>query len=217
MEYYQYINSSKNNYHQIATSMEWKIKSNLNIIFGPVFGQTKEFAQWVDDFDDPLATRTFGKRYVFGEMEQNEISANIRLNWTFTPQLSLQIYLQPLISHGNYKNFKELDRPKSYTFNTYPDNQIIRSNGEYEIDPDGPGPANSFSFENPDFTYKSLRGNAILRWEYRPGSTLYLVWTQNRWNDELQTPYSFRRSAEQLWQTESDNIFMLKIAYWFSI
>jgi hypothetical protein len=217
-EYYQYICTPKDKYRKVIINLECKIRSNLNMSIGPSLVQIREFAQWVDEFDDPTAVKTYAKRYVFGEMKQNEISANIRLNWTFTPQLSLQLYLQPLISHGDYKNFKELDRPKSYSFNVYPDNQILRSNGEYEIDPDGNnGPAGSFSFENPDFIYKSLRGNVILRWEYRPGSTLYLVWAQNRWNDKLHKPHSFLRSTEQLWNTKSDNILMLKITYWFSI
>ena len=176
-----------------------------------------EYTQWVDAFDDPTAVRTYGKRYVFGEMKQTEISANIRLNWTFTPRLSLQLYLQPLISHGDYEHFKELDRPKSYAFDVYSASQVVRSNGEYEIDPDGPGPARSFSFDNPDFNYKSLRGNAVLRWEYKPGSTLYLVWTQSRWDDVYEERFSFRRSTEQLLHAKADNIFMLKASYWWSL
>jgi hypothetical protein len=136
---------------------------------------------------------------------------------TFTPSLSLQLYLQPLISHGDYEHFKELARPKSYAFNIYSDEQIIRSNGEFEIDPDASGSAQSFSFDNPDFNYKSLRGNAVLRWEYKPGSTLYLVWTQNRWNDEYEEPFSFRRSGKQLLNTKPDNIFMIKATYWWSL
>ena len=177
----------------------------------------REFAQWVDSFDDPAALHTYGSRYVFGEMKQTEISANIRLNWTFTPRLSLQLYLQPLLSHGDYFQFKELARPKSFDFNEYSVNEIVHSNGEYEIDPDGAGPAESFTFDNPDFDFKSLRGNAVLRWEYKPGSILYLVWTQNRWDDHLDEPWAFRRSMRRLVDTRSDNIFMLKATYWWSL
>jgi hypothetical protein len=215
--YYKYFCTPKDQYQYVQANLEWKPGSNVSISAGPGFGQGREFAQWVDAFDDPTAVRTYGKRYVFGEMKQNEISANIRLNWTFTPRLSLQLYLQPLISHGDYEHFKELDRPKSYAFDIYSGEQVIRSNGEYEIDPDASGPAESFSFDNPDFNYKSLRGNAVLRWEYRPGSTLYLVWTQNRWNDVYEEPFSFRRSAKQLWNTKADNIFMIKATYWWSL
>jgi hypothetical protein len=217
IEYDRYICTTKDNYLQLSTNLEWKIKSNLSMSVGPELMEMNEYAQWVDTFDDPLALKTYGKRYVFGEMKQTEISANIRLNWTFTPQLSLQFYIQPLISHGDYKHFKHLDRPKSYSFHVYPDDQILLCNGEYQIDPDGTGPAEPFSFDNPDFNYKSLRGNAVLRWEYRPGSILYLVWTQSRWDDIYEEPVSFRYSAEKLWSTKSDNLFMLKMTYWWSL
>ena len=159
----------------------------------------------------------FGVPSVAHPVRQTEISANIRLDWTFTPKLSLQLYLQPLISHGNYTAFKELARPKSYDFNRYSENEIVRSNGEYEIDPDGNGPAESFTFDNPDFNFKSLRGNAVLRWEYLPGSTLYLVWTQNRWDERLDEPFLFRRSVRHLADTRPDNIIMLKATYWLSL
>jgi len=214
---YQYRASVKEWYRQFNVNLEWKPKPNMSVTMGPSLMLNNGNTQWVDAFDDPTAVKTNGKRYVFGEMKQTEWSANIRLNWTFTPRLSLQLYMQPLLSHGDYENFKELDRPKSYAFNVYSGDQIIRANGEYEIDPDGSGPAQSFTFDNPDFNYKSLRGNAVLRWEYKPGSTLYLVWTQNRWNDHVEEPYSFRRSAEQLWNTQSDNIIMLKATYWWSL
>jgi hypothetical protein len=212
-----YVCTTTDHSHYAEASLEWKPKSTLTVSVGPSLSLIHEYAQWIDAFDDPAAIRTFGKRYVFGEMRQTEISANIRMNWTFTPQLSLQLYLQPLISHGDYENFKELERPKSYDFDIFSGNQIIHSNGAYEIDPDGPGPAGRFGFDNPDFNYKSLRGNAVLRWEYKPGSTLYLVWTQSRWNDAFEEPFSFQRSARQLLDTRADNIFMLKATYWWSL
>ena len=214
---YNYQRSQNEWYRSLSVGMEWKPGSNISIETGPDIVFNHEFAQWVDAFDDPLASHTFKTRYVFAEMKQTEISANIRLNWTFTPRLSLQLYLQPLISHGNYTQFKELAHPGSYQFHKYSDNKIVRSNGEYEIDPDAEGPAGSFIFDNPDFNYKSLRGNAVLRWEYLPGSTLYLVWTQSRWNDQLHEPFSLRRSARTLLNTQSDHMFMLKATYWWSL
>ena len=217
VEYYTNWSAASDQYNQISLELEWKPKSNIRIEAGPELILEHEPVQWVDVFDDPLATATYGKRYVFGEMKQTEVSANIRFNWTFSPRLSLQLYVQPLISHGDYDHFKELARPKSYDFNEFGEQNIIRSNGEYEVDPDGLGPADSFTFDNPDFNYKSLRGNAVLRWEYRPGSTLYFVWTQNRWDDELDDPFSFNRSLERLTKTKANNIFMVKATYWWSL
>jgi hypothetical protein len=217
VNYYRYLCTPKDKFNQIETNLEWKPASNVSFSAGPSIMFYNEFAQWIDAFDDPFAINTFGKRYVFGEMKQTEFSANIRLNWTFTPRLSLQLYLQPLISHGDYENIKELRSPKSYAFNIYPEDRIQRTNGKYEIDPDGTGPAQSFVFDNPDFNYKSLNGNMILRWEYSPGSTLYLVWTQSRWDETYRESFSFNRSAEKLWDTKADNIFLLKVNYWWSM
>jgi hypothetical protein len=212
-----YRNNSRDWVRELGADLEWKARSNLSLSAGPSFTLNDEPAQWVGRFDDPIAVKTYGSRYVFASMRQREIAANIRLNWTFTPRLSLQLFMQPLISHGDYERYKELDRPRSYAFNEYAEAHIVRSDGEYEIDPDGSGPARSFTFENPDFNFKSLRGNAVLRWEYRPGSVLYLVWTQSRWDDEVEEPFSFRQSASRLFQAKADNILMLKVSYWWGL
>lgn len=82
---------------------------------------------------------------------------------------------------------------------------FVDSTGSYEVDPDGAGPAEMLSFGKPDFNFKSLRGNAVLRWEYMPGSTLYFVWTQSRSDFEDVGDFRFGSSAE--------NIFMIKATY----
>jgi hypothetical protein len=198
-------------------SLQWKPAKSVKLSVGPGLTRVREYTQWVGAFDDPSALRTYGKRYVFGEMRQTELSANIRLDWTFTPRMSFQLYAQPLSSHGDYGRYKELRKAGSYSFDEYPADRILHADGEYEIDPDGAGPASSFGFDNPDFNFKSLRGNAVLRWEYRPGSTLYLVWTQNRWDDRYEEPYSFRESMNQLADAKADNILMVKATYWWSL
>jgi len=160
---------------------------------------------------------------VFGEMHQTTVSASFRVNWTFTPQLSLQIYVQPLLSAGDFQNFKELARAKSYDFNVYGRNgstleerrDAVGNIVSYEADPDGSGPAPPLTFDNPDFNFKSLRGNAVLRWEYLPGSALYVVWTQSRSDNEDIGEFQFTRSFRRLWQTRPDNIFMVKMTYWW--
>lgn len=214
----RYFARPKEQAMEIGTELEWKPKSNLNLSIGPSWNWVYEYAQWVNVFDDPTATHTYGKRYVFGEMKQRELGAEIRWNWTFTPRLSFQLYLQPLLSHGNYERFKELKRPKTSTYHVYQKDEIVRSGETYEVDPDGTGPAPSFTFNNPDFNIKSLRGNAVLRWEYKPGSTLYFVWTQNRWDDTINaSPFSFWRSASHLMHTRPDNILMIKWTYWWNL
>ncbi|HYX82738.1 MAG TPA: DUF5916 domain-containing protein, partial [Gemmatimonadales bacterium] len=144
-----------------------------------------------------------------------------RLNWTYTPKLSLQLYAQPLISAGQYDYYQELVRPRSNAFARYGrDNgstiAYVDSTNTYTVDPDGVGPAQSLSFGNQDFNFKSLRGNAVLRWEYMPGSTLYLVWTQSRQDYESIGQFRFGPSLGRMVRAPADNIFMVKVTYWWN-
>ncbi len=191
---------------------------NLTVSVGPGFERNVDYAQWVGVFADPAATATFGNRYVFALLQQNNLSANIRLNWSFTPQLSLQLFLQPLISAADYRDFIELKRPRSRDFLTYGQSGsvITSSNGTYTVDPDGPGPAAPFSFADPNFKFISLRGNAVLRWEYLPGSALYVVWTQTRSQSEVNGEFQFKNAFRQMMDIRPDNIFMIKLSYWWS-
>ncbi|MGE5365130.1 MAG: DUF5916 domain-containing protein [Bacteroidota bacterium] len=217
--YYHYLSQEEASYN-FWTGVEWRPAANISLSIEPSFDTQLQRLQWVDSFDDKYAIQTFGKRYVFARMNQKTFAAGIRMNWTFTPFLSLQLYVQPLISTGAYSSFKELARPRSFDYSRYGEGSSTISkneNNEYTVDPDGSGPAEEFTFDNPDFNYKSLRGNAVLRWEYKPGSTLYLVWTQNRDDSEDEGKFNFGRSFRRLFDKSCDNIFMLKFTYWFSI
>lgn len=197
--------------------LEFRPLSNIYLSFSPFYERNNEFSQWVDAFDDVTATHTFGKRYVFAEMKQNTVGAGVRMNWTFSPKLSLQIYLQPLISSGDYRHFKELTEPKSYSFKQYQIDEAVSNQEEFFVDPDGSGPSQGFTIENPDFNFKSLRGNAVLRWEYLPGSVFYFVWTQTRSDFENIGEFKFRKSFDRLFDAHPDNIFLIKFSYWLNI
>ena len=211
--------------YQGKPSYEWYIDAgfeirplpNISFLFSPQFSRVFEYAQYVDTFDDPLASSTYGKRYVFGELDQKTLSASIRLNWTFTPQLSLQLYIQPLISAGNYSNFKELSAPGTYDFLTYGEDGSTYDPESNTADPDGDGPAEPIKVGNPDFNVKSLRGNAVLRWEYLPGSVIYFVWTQTRSEAEEIGDFKFEESVTKMFAAEPDNIFMIKVTYWLNL
>ncbi|MCJ7612742.1 MAG: DUF5916 domain-containing protein, partial [Candidatus Aminicenantes bacterium] len=167
----------------------------------------------------PLMTSTYGTRYIFGRIDQKILGSEIRLNWIFTPKLSLQLYLQPFLAVGQYDRFKELARPKEYEYNVYGTgiSTIGYSDGLYTVDPDGEGPAPAFAFGNPDFNMKSLRGTVVLRWEYLPGSLLYLVWTQNRADYAHPGDFQLRRDLGDLLTAPGDNIFLLKVSYRWSL
>lgn len=197
-----------------------KPTSGIQVRISPEFTRDVTIAQWVANVPDPTAAATYGTRHVFGKIDQREISASVRLDWTFTPKLSLQVYLQPLVSVGAYSAFKELREPRSYTFNRYgEDNGSTISydaeGGQYTVDPDGAGPAGSLSFSNPDFNFASLRGNAVVRWEFLPGSTAFFVWTHSNFDDSDPGTLDYGRDFGKLFSNGNhDDVFLVKVAYW---
>jgi hypothetical protein len=205
-------------YWEANTFLAIRPNSRLRITVGPSIGKEKEPAQYVTTVDDALAASTHGARYIFANLDLTSFSMSTRINWTFTPRLNLQVYIQPLLSTGKYTGLKEFARPRSFAFNEYGKNgsTIASVGSNYEIDPDGPGGAEAFTTSNPDFNFKSLRGNAVLRWEYSPGSTLYLVWTQQRVDEANPGDFSFRRDFDNLISADADNIFLVKFSYWWN-
>lgn len=200
----------------VEAELELRLLPNISFIFNPEFVREFSYAQYVDTYSDQTATQTYGSRYVFAELDQKTLSSSIRLNWTFTPQLSLQLYVQPLISSGDYNNFKELKAPGTYDFKVYGHEGSTFDPETNTADPDGEGPAQPIEIDNPDFNVKSLRGNAVLRWEYLPGSVIYFVWTQTRSEAEEIGDLKFEDSMTRMFAAEPDNIFMIKVTYWLN-
>ncbi len=201
----------------VNAGVEFRPASNFTISIEPSFSKDFENSQYIDTFDDSYAKATFGKRYVFAEMHQTTFAAGVRLNWTFTPKLSLQVYMQPLISSGDFTNYKELAIPRTYDFNVYGENGSTLDKNNLTVDPDGSGPAAAFQIDDPNFNFISLRGNAVLRWEYMPGSVLFLVWTQTRADDDGIGNFRFNHSINRMLTLHPDNIFLLKFTYWLNM
>lgn len=206
-------------YHEVSASLEWKPGASFSVQLAPSVSKTIENAQWIRNVDDPSMTATSGTRHIFGHLEQHTISSEIRVNWIFTPRLSLQAYVQPFISVGDYSEFKELAAPRSFDFNMYGDGEstIVEQDGRYLVDPDGAAPGRPFVLADPDFNYKSLRGTVVLRWEYRPGSVLFLVWTQNQVDYANPGDLNLGRDLGDLFRARGDNIIMMKLTYRFNI
>lgn len=202
-------------------TFEWKPNSQISFSFGPEYYINSTKYQWVGNFSDIYAVNSYNTRYVFSDLDQTTLSANIRLNWIFTPALSLQLYIQPLFAVGDYENFKEITNPPTLDTRSYnADEGQISYNSQsntYSVDPDANGPAAVFNFYNPDFNFKSLRGNLILRWEVLPGSVFYFAWTNSRMNFENPGEFNFRNDFKNLINSESDDIFLIKFSYWIDI
>ena len=191
--------------------------TSVRLSLSPSYNRSHQMAQYVTRAVDPLASDTYGTRYVFATLDQHQVSMVTRLDWTFTPALSLQLFAQPLLAAGDYYDFKEFARPRTFDYAVYGRDlgTIARSDaGVYTVDPDGAGAAPAFSFADRDFNQRSLRGNAVLRWEYRPGSALFLVWQQSRFDRIGSGEFDFRDDAGELVATRPENVFVVKGTWW---
>jgi hypothetical protein len=205
---------------RVSLSFDIRPSPSLTISTGPEIARNHSIAQYVRTVADPLAAPTFGTRYVFGDLDQTEVSMTTRMDFIFTPKASLQVYMQPLLATGTYWGFKELARARTLDFLRYgQDGGSLAYDAARRVhtaDPDGPGPATSFSFANPDFNFKSLRVNAIFRWEWRLGSALYVVWTQQRENLANPGQFALGRDLSSLFGAHGDNVLAVKLAYWLT-
>jgi hypothetical protein len=204
--------------------METRPTTNVHITVGPNYFKQFSTSQFVDREPDATADATFDTRYVFANLSQATLSLDTRINVTLTSKLSLQSYIQPFIAVGRFGDFKEFTTPRTYDFAVYGADQgtitpVTNPQGgvdAYSIDPDDAGPAAPFTVGNPNFNVHSLRGNAVLRWEYRPGSALFFVWQQQRSGTESAFDFDAQRDVGAIFRERPTNIFLVKAAYWLS-
>lgn len=171
----------------IKTSTRW------NLSAGPTFSRGYTNAQYVTQVPDTDYVATYGRRYVFAPLRQTSFGLEARLNMTFSPTLSLETYVQPLLSSADYGNAVQLVAPMTFRFAPY-----------------------GGQVPNLDFNLRSLRGNAVLRWEWREGSTIYLAWQQRRSDADPIGDFDFGRDQRALFGTRPDNIFLVKMNYWLN-
>ncbi len=169
-------------------------KANLEFELGTSFTHYTDYEYWVGTGEDGLP--------VFGALDQNVLNVNLRSTYTFTKNLSLQWYSQFYFSAGDYGKYY----------------RMIDSDHLEEVDPE----AYAIDMERNDFNYKSLNINLILRWEFRPGSTLFLVWTQARDRYDTGNPtrnysLSLSRDFEDMFALPQTNTFLAKVNYWWNI
>jgi hypothetical protein len=153
---------------------------------------------------------------VFANVAQREARLDTRLDWTFSPWLSLQVFLQPFTSAGRFSRFKEFMTPRRFDFAEYGvDRGTVEAAATgVRIDPDGNGASSAFLVPTQDFTVRALRGNAVLRWEYRPGSSLFFVWSQQREFATADADFGVAGQVGRAFADPGRHVFLVKFARW---
>jgi hypothetical protein len=206
----------------LSLSAAYRPRSNVSLSFGPSWNFSRVAAQYVTATLDTTAKAFYGTRYVVSQLDQRTLGLDTRLSLTFSPTMTLELYAQPFFASGRFTRFGEYQAPRTTAVDEYGRDRgtIVSAVGadglvtSYTIDPDGAGPAAAFTFSNPDFSQQSLRGNAVFRWEYRPGSVLYVAWTQSRFADAAFGNLDFGRDRAALLATRPDDIFLVKASWW---
>ncbi len=203
---------------EFAVSMTARPTPSLQFSLSPTLSLLQDEAQYIRTVADTLATSTYGKRYIFATLNQRTFSVDTRADWTLTPALSLQLFAQPFRSTARFSGYKELRAPRSFDFNRYgvgAGTVDTLANGMLRVDPDGPGAAEAFTLgggsNERSFVSRALRVNAVLRWEYRGGSALYLVWQQTRDGDD--SLGTFEESFSRMLHDPAKNVLHLKATF----
>lgn len=178
---------------RVGTELLLKLSSRWTLRVEPTFSRAYVTAQYVATVSDPSYLPTYGRRYVFAPLSQTELGLETRLDFTFAPGLTLETYVQPLISTGDYGEARQLVSARSYDFTPY-----------------------AGAIPGLDFNVRSLRGNSVLRWEWREGSTLYVAWQQSRNDEVAYGDFDLRRDGRRLVDLRPDNIFIVKMNYWMA-
>ena len=214
-----------NKSYGINVGLNIRAASNLTLSFSPSFSRSNGAIQYVTARPDPTNTLFYGSRYIMSDLRQKTAGFDTRINLTLRPTLTFELYAQPFISSVHYRRFKEFAAPRNGTLQVFGEDVgtvTTQTNADgniesYTIDPDGAGPAAEIQLSNPDFVLRSLRGNAVLRWEYRPGSTLFLVWTRTSSDfGSGVSDFNLSRDTEALLGAKADNIFLVKLNFWLN-
>jgi len=204
-------------YHEYWMGLNFRPTNALSISLSPDYSTSTNELQYV-------ATTQMVKdsRYIFAGLDQKTFSFTFRLNYTFNPELSLEYYGQPFVSAGKYTNYKRTTNTTADKFTDryriFTAGEISHNNAEntYSIDENRDGTVDYY-IHNPDFNFRQFRSNFVVRWEYSPGSTLFLVWSQGRTSSTATGSFDYRNDMKELFGMQPHNVFLVKFSYWFSL
>ncbi len=196
----------------VDLDITYKPISNLSLSLYPDYSIRKNQLQYVSQKD--LGTEY---RYIYGSIDQKTFSMSARIDLVLSPELTIQFWGQPFIASGDFSDFKYITNPKaeqfSDRFHTYNSGEISYDDpsSTYTVSEEDTGL--TYEFGNPDFNVKEFLSNLVFRWEYRPGSYLYLVWSQTRSGYDPWGHFHFGDDFMDMWDSHPTNILMMKLSY----
>jgi hypothetical protein len=199
----------------VSLGIAYRPSNAITISLIPQYSRSTDETQYVTEIDG-LST----PRYILSDIKMDILSASLRINYSITPDLSLQYWGQPFLFAGKYSNFKSVVSPKSDKyedrFHLFQGQEILydAENNQYFVDENQDG-VNDYVIDNPNFNFFEFRSNFVLRWEFVPGSTFFFVWSQGRTNDDTDGRFRPRHDMDLLFNTTPHNVGLLKLAYRF--
>ncbi|MDR2886945.1 MAG: DUF5916 domain-containing protein, partial [Bacteroidales bacterium] len=192
---------------------DYRPLNSLHLSAGATYNKTRQAMQYIDE-----GTTNGTPVYLFGEINQQLVNLNFRINYAINPELSIQYYAQPYISAGTYANLKNITDPMAGRFadrfHILDGSEIAYNAEDDEYSIYGKG---GFSVSNPDFNFRQVRSNLVARWEYRPGSTLYFVWSQGKTSEADRGDFAYGNDLKELYRVTPHNVFLVKLSYWFAV
>ena len=200
----------------LTPGMTYKPANTLSFTFRPSFSKSFDELQYVDQ-------TSFGSddKYIFASIDQKIVSMSFRLNFNLTPDLTLQYWGQPFVASGKYYDFKYITNSMASDyenrFSVYTPLQIDLIDDEYYSIDENNDNIEDYSFEKPDFNIKEFLSNLVIRWEYNPGSSVYLVWSQTRSGFDPTGTLDYFNDMGDLFHYRPHNVFLVKFSYRFGL
>jgi hypothetical protein len=214
---YQFMKAGNN------SASQWAIASGISIRpFSMLkLGITALYEENQDELQYVATRNTYlnNKRFILGTIDQKTLSIVFRVDLNLTPEFSVQYYGSPFISKGSYSELKRVIAPDSKNYNDrfgIYQNPLLYSGSYFLTDYDDTLPT-VVSVGNPDFNFHQFRSNLVAKWEYRLGSYVYFVWSSDRTGSNSSSGASFSDSYGYLGDVFPNNIFLVKLSYWFSL
>lgn len=193
-----------------TTYFKWQVSDQFNITSRTVVSHT------VDNNEFVPKSRYLSEsdQYLVGTIDLNTISSTLRFEYFISPEISIQYYGNPYTSMGTFDNFREVADASNKSLDQRYKTLTPEANNKYELLREG---AATYTITSPNVKRQEFNSNLVGRWEFRPGSTLYLVWTNTRYQDSSQLDQSIWKSFGNIWNVKPQNVFMIKFSYWFSL